>query len=579
MFRLFSTPCRRITTPFLLGCCALTILGLAANLATGRDGEPPTEPSGSPDRLSRLEEQLWRQQAEVAALREKVRVQSEQILRLPAVDDGQAEPSPDESTPVEDGAPQYTSAGTFAAPAPAGEKKPAGDDVTKRVAELEKQLKKRDEADKKAAADKAATEFPSWRITGFTQLDTAYYAQDRNNINTVGEAQDGAGIRRLRLAVQGKVAEFTNYQLEVDFATAGRPSFFDNYIDQGNLPWLNTIRIGQFCQPFSVDAMSGFRNLPFLERSLPFLALVPFRRVGIQSSNMSENERTAWAGSLYRTGGFNNAPLGDDRFATDFGQIGGYSFSGRMTHLMQYDEFAGDRYLWHVGGGYNFSELGANTAPGAGTTGNAGSPVPFYQSRVLPEFGVLGYPENSSNFGSAVNGTPAFADTGRYRASNYHLFGAETVYQAGAFGFQAEYMATIVNSIVGPVTYQGGYVQGTYRLTGEHRLYDKKSGTFGKVIPFADFIPLKQDGIAGWGAWEVGARWSIIDLRNPANMVYLAGSNSAGNGVVQDTTVGGTWFLNAYTKLQFNWIHVMLQNTKNGFSDADLFVSRAQVDF
>lgn len=450
------------------------------------------------------------------------------------------------------------------------------DPLANEVKALAKELKEMKDAEKKKQSS-----FPTHKITGFTQLDTAYYRQSTLNRLTVGDAQDGTGFRRARLAVNGKVAEFTTYQLEMDFATAGRPSFFDCWVDQGNLEYLGNVKVGQFCQPFSCDSLTGFRNLTFLERSLPFLALVPFRRVGIMAFNHSEDEMTSWAYSGYRTGGFNNAPLGDDRFATDFGDIGGYSFATRTTHLMWYDELANDRYLWHIGGGYTYAQLGANDAGNAGVNGNAGSSVPFYHARTTPEFGSLGYPEYPSNFGSGVNGTPIFVDTGRYRADNFNLFGAETLAQWGAWSAMAEYMATIVDSPVGPIVYQGGYGQIAYRLTGENRSYDKQLGTLGKLVPFSDFIPLKKDGVAGWGAWEVAARWSIIDLRNPADLApyYLNNTNASGNGVLQDTTLGLTWFLNVHTKLQVNWIHAMLDNSARGFSDADLFVARAQVDF
>jgi phosphate-selective porin OprO/OprP len=374
----------------------------------------------------------------------------------------------------------------------------------------------------------------------------------------------------------------------VDFAAAGRPSFFDNYVEQDNLPFFGAVRAGQYLQPFSVDAMSGFRNLPFLERSLPFLAFVPFRRVGVQASNNSEDERTYWAYSGFRTGGFNNAPLGDSRFGTDFGNIGGYSFSTRITHLLIHED--GDCHLWHVGGAYDFSELGANDATGSGTAGNAGSPRPFYQARTGPEFGPLGFPENPQNFGSAVNSTPNFVDTGRYEAHSFNLFGLETVYQNGPFSAQAEWMATEVNSVVGPIFYNGAYGEVMYRLTGEHRPYDKKLAALKNIVPFNDFISFAKEGggIRGWGAWEVAARWSFVDLKNPKSLnghYYNSVTNTftttsnAGNGILNDSTLGVTWFLNSHTKWQFNWIHAFLNNVAKGKSQADLFVTRVQVDF
>ena len=289
---------------------------------------------------------------------------------------------------------------------------------------------------------------------------------------------------------------------------------------------------------------------------------------------------TNWYYSVFRTGGFNNAPLGDDRFATDIGDKGGVSFSTRITHLLYYDPNVGDRYLWQIGAAFDYSRLGADDAAGSGTTGNAGSgPTPFYQSRVLPEFGTLGYPENSSSFGSAVNGTPTFVDSGKIMAKSFDLYGLETVWQSGPWSAQAEWMATVVNSSVGPIYYNGAYAEVMYRLTGEHREYDRKLSALKNPIPFTDFISLNPGGINGWGAWEIEARWSFVDIRNPANAQYLAGSNGAGNGFLTDTTLGMTWFLNAHTKLQFNWIHAMLQNTAKGPSLADLFVTRVQVDF
>ena len=458
-------------------------------------------------------------------------------------------------------------------------------DLEERFNELETQVKS-----STAVPSEKKESYPTHKITGFLQLDTAFYSQDPKNAALVGNAQDGTGFRRARLAVLGKVAPKTLYQFEFDFASAGRPSFFDNYVEQEQLPFLGAVRIGQYLQPFSVDAMSGFRNLPFLERSLPFLAFVPFRRVGAMASNNSEDERTYWAYSVFKTGGFNNAALGDSRFATDFGNVGGYSFSTRITHLLFHEE--GDSRLWHVGDAYDFSQLGANNAVGSGTTGNFGTPVPFYQAKTTPEFGPgpLGYLQNASNFGSAVNGTPNFVDTGKYQADNFNLLGLETVYQSGPFSFQAEWMFTNVNSVVGPVNYNGAYAEGMYRLTGEHRPYDKKLAALKNVVPLHDFISFDADkfGDIGLGAWEVAARVSYVDLRNPNKLdghYYDTATNlfnatsKAGNGTLTDTTLGLAWFLNAHTKWQFNWIHAFLNNSAQGFSQADLFVTRVQVDF
>jgi phosphate-selective porin OprO/OprP len=442
---------------------------------------------------------------------------------------------------------------------------------------------------RKQLSKEGAGNAPTARLTGFTQLDDYGLYQDPLNKATVGTGQNGVGFRRARVAIVGNVAEFTAYMVEVDFATAGRPSFFDVWTEQENIPYFGAVRAGQYLQPFSADAQSGFRNLPFLERSLPFLAFVPFRRVGAMASNNTLDERTYWAYSVFKTGGFNNAPVGDSRFATDIGNQGGYSFSTRVTHLLWYDEPSQGRYLWHIGAAYDLS--GMTAAPGS-TSGS--SPVPFYQARTGPEFGPIGDGIDTapSTFGPASyagsNTTPPnFIDTGRYQAKSFNLMGLETVYQHGAFSAQSEFMATEVNSIVGPLWYTGAYGEVMYRLTGESRGYDKRLGALKNVTPFTDFISLKRGRVVGWGAWEVAARLSYVDLRNPSSLNghYLSGTNASGNGTLTDSTLGLTWFMNAHTKLQMNWIHAFLNNTStvagtaHGYSQANFIVSRLQVDF
>jgi phosphate-selective porin OprO/OprP len=310
------------------------------------------------------------------------------------------------------------------------------------------------------------------------------------------------------------------------------------------------------------------------------LAFVPFRRVGAVASNNAINEMTYWAYSVFATGGFRNAPLGDSRFATDIGDQGGVSFSTRITHLLEYDEPSGGRYLQHIGASYNFSQMTGNASSGS---------RPFYQARTLPEYGPIGdgFDVQPAGFGPAIFAAaditpPPFVDTGRYLADYFNLFGLEWVYQAGALSLQAEFMATGVHSVAGPIWYTGAYGEFMYRLTGEHRGYDKRIASFKNPKPFTDFMPFKSRGIGGWGAWELGGRVSYVALRNPDRLLptdYIAGTNSSGNGTLTDTTFGMTWFLNYHTKLQFNWIYSILENADKGLSSANSFVSRVQVDF
>ena len=86
-----------------------------------------------------------------------------------------------------------------------------------------------------------------------------------------------------------------------------------------------------------------------------------------------------------------------------------------------------------------------------------------------------------------------------------------------------------------------------YFLTGEHRRYDKKYPRFDRVIPNENFFLVKDENCqaqAGWGAWQVGLRYSWFTLDE----------NVANSGTVQDVTLGLNWFWNPNSKVQFNYI-------------------------
>lgn len=424
--------------------------------------------------------------------------------------------------------------------------------------------------------------FPSVRLSGFLHLDDGYYSQDTAGRATFGSMYDGVGFRRARLQALGSVTEFTNYSIEMDFATAGRPSFMDVWGEQTHVRFLGNVRIGHYRQPFSMDSLTPIRQLQFLERSLPFQAFDPFRRVGIMAYDKSEDQRTSWGYGIYRTGGFNNAPLGDSRYAADIGNMGGASVMGRLTHLLYYDEASSGRYLFHVGGAYNYSRI----------TGGPVGGSPFYQARVIPEF-FVGYPEGGNGFpaGSSGAGTPFFADTGRIPAKQFQNFNLQAAGQWGAWNFQAEYMGTLVDPTAsGSVYYDGAYVQTGYFLTGENRTYNRTFGVFDRIVPFTDFFSLgRRSRFCGWGAWELAGRWSYVNLSN-ANAIAVATATPGYNGPgvfpaspnpgrLNDVTVGLNWYWNAYAKVQFNYIRAMLDNTALGHSDTDIFATRFQVEF
>jgi phosphate-selective porin OprO/OprP len=426
-------------------------------------------------------------------------------------------------------------------------------------------------------------DYPIVRLSGFFQLDDGLFGQSIASRDRLGDIQDGVGFRRARLQAIGELTEFLAFTIEMDFAQPGRPSFVDVWGEQEELPFLGTVRIGQFRQPGTMDGWTSVRHLDFLERSAPFQALDPFRRVGIMAYSMTEDERTAWAYSVYATGlTFWNGEetvyqtFGDNRAGTEIGDNGGVAFATRVTHLLHYDEPSEGRYLTHVGTGYVFAE-----------TGGKGRDGPFaktYASQVFPEFFV----GDSAGGGRTAAGTPFVLSTGRILADSFSLYHVELAGSIGSFHYQSEVMLETVNQRGGPtMLLPGAYAQCGWFLTGEHAAYLKQPGVFDyNVVPFSPFFGTGRKGrIRGWGAWEVAFRWSYVDLSctnlDPANEISgEPGPPPVPNfGVLNESTLALNWWWNRYTRVQLNWIHSMPSYVGYGPAPFDIVGSRFQVEF
>ena len=425
-------------------------------------------------------------------------------------------------------------------------------------------------------------QYPLIRLSGFFQLDDGLYSQSAASMGRYGDMQDGVSFRRARLQAVGELTEFMAYTIEVDFAQGGRPSLLDVWGEIDEIPWLGTIRIGQFRQPGLMDSWTSVRHLDFLERSAAFQAVDPFRRVGIMSYAMAEDERTQWAASVYATGfTFYNGnqiyrTFGDNRFGAQLGDNGGVSFASRISHLLYYDEPSEGRYLLHVGTGFVFSQLG-----GEGDSLNNGK---TYNSAVFPEF-FIGDPAGG---GLTAAGTPLVVDVGRILANNFCLYHLELASNYGPVHFQSEAMLETINQQGGPtILLPTAYMQGGVFLTGEKPGYLKQAGVFDyNVVPHTPFFGTGRHGhLRGWGAWELACRWTYVDMSmvnvNPANQIQ----NSVGPppfpnyGVLNESTVGINWWWNRNTRLQFNWIHSMPNLLGYGMAPFDIFGTRFQIEF
>jgi phosphate-selective porin OprO/OprP len=380
-------------------------------------------------------------------------------------------------------------------------------------------------------AAEAKPKYPLIIVSGAAQIDGIWFDQDAANAAVVGDARDVAGFRRARLGANGFLAENVRYRMEYDFAFPGRPNFTDVWVDVFDLPTVGHFKVGQWKQPFSMEPATSFRELMFMERSLAF-ALVPFRQVGAGFFNTAFDEQATWAWSGYR-------------FPTDqFGNVAsdnGYGMSTRETMLL-YDD--GCENIVHLGGGYTYNEPAGNTL----------------RIRSTPEVGFTQLDSNNTTDFPI----PFFVNTGFLPTDSYQVVGGEFAAGFGSMVFQSEYMYAMLDRPAGTqLNFPAGYAQLGYVLTGERRKYDKKTAAFTRVVPDVPF------GKGSWGAWEVAGRYSALDCND----------QDVQGGRLQDLTFGLNWYLNRFTRFEFNYIHPMLDRPVGNDTDADVFGTRAQFDF
>lgn len=395
-----------------------------------------------------------------------------------------------------------------------------------------------------SSASEKAPAYPTARLTGFFHADALWISQETANRIAVGngnpadgDAQDGADFRRARLAATGKAWDNIAYMLEMDFAFPGRPSFMDVWLEGENIVGDASVRVGQFRSPFGMDALTGVKELTFLERALP-TALVPFRQIGIMIHGNAADDLMTWAVSGFR--------FPTDPFGGNVGDNGGFGLATRMTGLLAR---SADDKLLHVGGGYSFIDP-AND---------------LVQYRNQPEV-FVGETGGAALVPSGVpSNLPFFIDTGALSTTHTQLFNAELAGVLGRAHFQSEAIYAVVTEPNGDnLVFPGAYAQAGYFLTGESRSYNTGNGVLSGVRP--NRCVGKECGL---GAWEIAGRWSSLDLND----------GTIQGGRLNNLTAGLNWYWNPNTKFQFNYIHSILDKSGFGESSADLFAMRAQLTF
>jgi phosphate-selective porin OprO/OprP len=256
--------------------------------------------------------------------------------------------------------------------------------------------------------------------------------------------------------------------------------------------------VGNQKEPISMERITSMVFLPMQERSSVSDALLPSRNFGVVVSGSGRNQRMTWAGGV-----FNDSFVTSDSFGNSSSQL-----IGRVTWLPFLSD--DESNLVHLGFGARYS----NAEEGG-------------QALTEPEF----------------NKAPIFVDTGVLEADKLTLYNFEASWRRGPFWVAGEYVWTGVDSPeLGDPDFSGYHITGSWALSGPMRAYNKRSGII-------DRLPISRSVYeGGWGAWEVGIRWSDLDLTDRA----------VEGGEMKILSLGLNWWLSPIFNVNVSYRHINL---------------------
>lgn len=349
-----------------------------------------------------------------------------------------------------------------------------------------------------------------FKLGGRLQVDAAIYDEDGS------EMGNGSEIRRARLYVQGKMYNDWGYKLQYDFTGTGRSGIKDAFITYNGFDSIQ-LKAGNFKEPFMLQEQTSSKYITFTERSL-LDAFAPGRHIGAVAT-IKQKHWTAAAGFF-----------GDAVGTSSRGKDEGWGVTGRTTYAPINEKTR----VVHLGAAVSYRKTGDRDG------------VRFKQQ---PETHVSG-----------VN----IVDTGSITgADKYIRLGAELAAVEGPFSAQAEYIWTNVERDGGSdLDFNGWYIQAAYFLTGESRRYKKGA--------FAGVTPNSIVGRNGIGAWQLAARYSMIDLND----------GGISGGKAESVTLGVNWLPTPTLRFSGNYVKVMnINGGAHTGEDPSLFQVRGQWAF
>jgi phosphate-selective porin OprO/OprP len=394
-------------------------------------------------------------------------------------------------------------------------------------------------------------------ITSRLHLDVGGYSYDPNTALTSPQHLDaGVNARRARIGVLGTFMGDWNYGLVYDFGGSsdgfGGTVASNNGTTTGLLPGGITSGIenaylsyqgikglaiegGYMDVPYTLDEATSSNDILFMERATSQVIAA-----NIAAGDFRSTFGGRWYGDWFWVGAYVTGPtsgaIHSGSSALPNGATEQYGGFGRVA--LHYTE--GD-FTFHVGGDAQFLFKPAfNRITGTQTLTLSDRP----ELRIDP---------------TTIISTGAIASV-----SGAQVYSAEAAAAYGPLFFQGEYFWYNVDRLdftgLPSRKFEGGYAQASWVITGERHTYNNANAAFNGIVPKDPFSLFG----GGWGAWEIAARYSVMDLNDG-----LGVATGIAGGKQTVYTVGLNWYVNRNIRFMLDYLHGDIDKQVSAINPAD----------
>tara|TARA_R110002110_G_scaffold415857_1_gene658500 strand:- start:842 stop:2104 length:1263 start_codon:yes stop_codon:yes gene_type:complete len=322
------------------------------------------------------------------------------------------------------------------------------------------------------------------------------------------EFPSGTNLRAVENSFGGGIGEDLSFSVSLSFENG--VSVSDAYFTYSGIDNME-FNIGQVISPFCLENANSGKWIPFLERSLPIVAFAPCMGIGGQMVQWSDHHAIILSTTTPLAGTNRDTPNIKHR-SDNITSTARFVYAPINCH---------DKVLQ-----FGLSGVYAENSP----TFRDGSPnTDGRRFSTRPE--------------ARARNTPQLINSGNMmEIDNYNEWGAELSGQYGPLVVQSEYLQANVHRGSKPtLNFYGWHTQASYVLTGEHREHKMKSGSFGKITPKCKY-----------GAWEVAARYSMVNLND----------EDIHGGKENNVSLALNWYVNNNLLIRTNYIYASIDPTQ-----------------